>query len=543
MAVNEVVYNGETLISLTDSTVTPATLLAGVTAYSANGEKITGAYTTPIATTSTLGAVIVGTNISVDSTGKISIANGSTSKKGVLQLTNSISSTSTTTAATPASVKSAYDLAKGKQSPATSLSGYGIEDAYTKSEVDSIKSEVETSATNKVTTHNTSTTAHSDIRNLISELATRLNALANSDDTTLDQMAEVVAYIKSNRGLIEGITTTKANKDYVDEELAKKANTATLAKVATSGSYNDLSNKPTIPSAYTLPNATSSTLGGVKVGTNISVSSGTISVANGSTSAKGVVQLSSSTSSTSTSLAATASAVKSAYDLANGKQSPATTLAGYGITNAYTKTEVDNAINNNKYTLPNATSSTLGGVKVGSNITVSSGTISLSKTNVTNALGYTPPTTNTTYNNATTSTAGLMSASDKAKLDGIAEGANKYTYTLPTASSSTLGGVKTTSTVTSTSGLTACPIIGGVPYYKDTNTTYTLNSFGVTSTANELNYCDGVTSNIQAQLDALAQRIATLEANNNVTLATVATTGSYRDLVDLPTKLNQIKDY
>ena len=66
-----------------------------------------------------------------------------------------------------------------------------------------------------------------------------------------------------------------------------------------------------------------------------------------------------------------------------------------------------------------------------------------------------------------------MSAADKTKLDGIAEGANNYTYTLPTASS-TLGGVKTTSTVTSTSGLTACPIIGGVPYYKDTNTTYTL---------------------------------------------------------------------
>lgn len=43
------------------------------------------------------------------------------------------------------------------------------------------------------------------------------------------------------------------------------------------------------------------------------------------------------------------------------------------------------------------------------------------------------------------------------------------TGNLPTASSS-LGCVKTTSTVTSTSGLTACPIISGVPYYK--NTTY-----------------------------------------------------------------------
>lgn len=57
----------------------------------------------------------------------------------------------------------------------------------------------------------------------------------------------------------------------------------------------------------------------------------------------------------------------------------------------------------NKYTLPAATSSTLGGVKVGSNITNSSGTISLTKANVTSALGYTPPTTdtNTTYTFAT----------------------------------------------------------------------------------------------------------------------------------------------
>ena len=40
---------------------------------------------------------------------------------------------------------------------------------------------------------------------------------------------------------------------------------------------------------------------------------------NGTTSAKGIVQLSTSTSSTSTSLAATPSAVKQAYDLANSK--------------------------------------------------------------------------------------------------------------------------------------------------------------------------------------------------------------------------------
>ena len=58
-----------------------------------------------------------------------------------------------------------------------------------------------------------------------------------------------------------------------------------------------------------------------------------------------------------------------------------------------------------KYTLPTATSSTLGGVKVGSNISVSSGTISLSKSNVTTALGYTPPQQDTTYSVMTGSTA------------------------------------------------------------------------------------------------------------------------------------------
>lgn len=42
------------------------------------------------------------------------------------------------------------------------------------------------------------------------------------------------------------------------------------------------------------------------------------------------------------------------------------------------------------YTLPSATTSVLGGVKIGSNISVSSGTISLTKANVTAALGYTP---------------------------------------------------------------------------------------------------------------------------------------------------------
>lgn len=77
------------------------------------------------------------------------------------------------------------------------------------------------------------------------------------------------------------------------------------------------------------------------------------------------------------------------------------------------------AANANNYTLPNATSSTKGGVIVGSNISLSNGTISITKDNITTALGYTPPTTNTTYTEATISKAGLMSSADKTKLENL----------------------------------------------------------------------------------------------------------------------------
>jgi len=74
-------------------------------------------------------------------------------------------------------------------------------------------------------THNTAADAHNDIRLLIVGLTERLNALANSDDTTLDQMAEVVAYIKDNRDLIEQITTGKVSvSDIIDNLTTNVAN-------------------------------------------------------------------------------------------------------------------------------------------------------------------------------------------------------------------------------------------------------------------------------------------------------------------------------
>lgn len=75
----------------------------------------------------------------------------------------------------------------------------------------------EGTAEEKVSGHNTNTEAHNDIRLLIEGLNTRLNALADSDDVTLDQMSELVAYIKDNRELIEGVTTNKVNvSDIID---------------------------------------------------------------------------------------------------------------------------------------------------------------------------------------------------------------------------------------------------------------------------------------------------------------------------------------
>lgn len=69
-----------------------------------------------------------------------------------------------------------------------------------------------------LSTHNTSESSHNDIRLLVSGLTARLNALADSDDTTLDQLSEIVAYIKNNKSLIEGVTTNKINvSDIIDD--------------------------------------------------------------------------------------------------------------------------------------------------------------------------------------------------------------------------------------------------------------------------------------------------------------------------------------
>ena len=84
----------------------------------------------------------------------------------------------------------------------------------------------ETAARNDaISAHNISTGAHNDIRNLVTELQTKVMALLDSDDETLDQMSEVVTYIKNNKNLIDSITTSKVNvSDIIDNLTSTIAN-------------------------------------------------------------------------------------------------------------------------------------------------------------------------------------------------------------------------------------------------------------------------------------------------------------------------------
>ena len=94
--------------------------------------------------------------------------------------------------------------------------------------------EKKSEAENRMSAHNASTTAHNDIRETIAQLATRLNTIANSTDIDLDQLAEIVDYIKSNRTLIESVTTAKISYSDIVNDLqtndARKPLSAQMGK-------------------------------------------------------------------------------------------------------------------------------------------------------------------------------------------------------------------------------------------------------------------------------------------------------------------------
>ena len=246
-----------------------------------------------------------------------------------------------------------------------------VTELYPKTSADNVFLNSGTDVETALTTIPTTETVEGLISIAISELI-------NDAPETYDTLKEISDWISTHESAYEGLLADLANKvdkvtgkglstnDYTDAEKTKLAGIAEGAN------------------AYTLPIAGASTLGGIKIGDGISVNSTT-----------GVASVPEATSSTS------------------------------GLMTAAEKTKLSGiAEGANAYSLPTASASTLGGVKVGSNLAIDSSTGVLSGN----------------YSAATTSASGLMSSTDKSKLDGIAANANNYS--LPTAAAGTLGGVK-----------------------------------------------------------------------------------------------------
>lgn len=126
------------------------------------------------------------------------------------------------------------------------------------------------------------------------------------------------------------------------------------------------------------------------------------------------------------------------------------TQSAAGFMSAADKKKLDGiAEGANKYSLPTATSSVLGGVKTGANITNNSGVLSVTANNVKDALGYTPPEQNTNtwrpvVNNLTSSATDQSLAANQGKvLKGLIDGKAASGHTHNYAGSSSAGGAAT----------------------------------------------------------------------------------------------------
>ena len=226
----------------------------------------------------------------------------------------------------------------------------------------------------------------------------------------------------------------------------------TFATVATSGSYNDLTNKPTIPSAYTLPTASSTVLGGVKIGSGINISSGAISATYLSVGAAAASHT--HTASQVTGLATVATS-GSYNDLTNKPSIPS--LSGYATQSWVTSQGYLTSI-------PAATSSAYGGIQIGYTTSGKNYAVQLSNgkayVNVpwtdTNTNYY--PTTFTWANGTTAGPTGSLTGSGMSTVSfGAIPSASATQSGVVTTGDQTFGGIKTIDTINVTNINEATP--------------------------------------------------------------------------------------
>lgn len=183
---------------------------------------------------------------------------------------------------------------------------------------------------------------------------------------------------------------------------------------------------------------------------------------------------------------------------------------GFPIGSTMSSGSIAGFVINNTYSLPTASSSTKGGVKTGAAITDTTGYTACA---IKDGVIYYKD-TNSTYTLSGLGGIGTISASGTAPLTLSASKSGTsatITGSVATAGSS-LGVVKTTSTVTSTSGLIACPIISGVVYYKDTNTTYS-------SLKNPYSLAVQYNGTASFSYDGSSAKILNIKAGSNVTVS------------------------
>lgn len=294
MAVNKIIYNGETLVDLTSDTVTADDLAAGVTATGADGKPVVGllpkvTIDTELSTTSTnpvqnktITAALsnldidIATNDEIDNAlnvagsgdlpttgGIVPIAMGGTGATTTAGARTNLGVSATADFANVA-FSGAYDDLTGKPAIPSRTSDLANNSGYITSSalsgyVKSVNGAVPDSSGN------------------VTISVSGGGSSSGGNYTLPTASSSTLGGVKIGSGLTIN-TSGVLSADVTVSTLTAYAKTTDLSAVATSGSYDDLSNKPTIPAAYTLPNATSSTLGGVKVGSNISVSNGTISL-------------------------------------------------------------------------------------------------------------------------------------------------------------------------------------------------------------------------------------------------------------------------
>lgn len=210
-----------------------------------------------------------------------------------------------------------------------------------------------------------------------------------------------------------------------------------FATVATSGSYTDLTNKPTIPTSLPTPN--SLTFTGATTGTWNGSSAKTVNIptySNASTSTAGL--MSAADKSKLNGIAGGAEVNQNAFSnvvvgsitiAADSKTDTLTLTAGSNITltpNA-TNDSITISASGSSYSLPLASNNTRGGIKLSSStqggtpngITTTSGRTYAVQVNSSEQAVVNVPWTDTTYSEATTSASGLMSSSDKTKLNSL----------------------------------------------------------------------------------------------------------------------------